>query len=167
MKAHHVPISPISHLFQVSRRPGFGFTLIELLTAISVIAILLSLLMAAVGRSRESAKQTAAKTDLVSMVAAVNAFYTDYGIYPIPPPVSGTGTQVTYTTDNSDLFYTLRAVSQGDNTGNALNTKETIYLDVPNVANPLLPRSGIYQAIWYEPWGRRPASPRPASTMCG
>jgi prepilin-type N-terminal cleavage/methylation domain-containing protein len=141
-------------------KPGQdAFTLIELLTVIAIIAVLMSLFMAVFSKVKESAKQASAKNDLVAIVGAVNSFYSDYGVYPITPPTSGSGTEVTFASDNSDLMYTLRGVAEGANTGNVLNPKVTVYLDVPGVKNPLSPKSGIFNGIWYDPWGPQPGKP--------
>jgi len=136
-----------------------AFTLIELLTVIAIIAVLMSLFSAVFSRAKESAKQASAKNDLVQIVAAVNNFYVDYGVYPITPQTSGTGTEVTFASDNSDLMYTLRGVAEGANAGNVLNPKETVYLDVPGVKNTLSPKSGIFNGIWYDPWGPQQGKP--------
>jgi prepilin-type N-terminal cleavage/methylation domain-containing protein len=136
-----------------------GFTIIELLTVIAVMAILMSLLMTVIGKAKTSAKQSSARNDLLNIVTAVRAYYADYGVYPIAPSVSGTGTEVTFASSNSDLVYTLCAIPQGANAANALNTRQSTYLDVPNVKNPLSPRSGICNGNWYDPWGPQPGKP--------
>jgi hypothetical protein len=56
-------------------------------------------------------------------------------------------------------MYTLRGVAGGANAGNVLNTKETVYLDVPGVKNTLSPKSGIFNGIWYDPWGPQAGKP--------
>src|SRR5438876_4675239 len=60
-----------------------AFTLIELLVVIAIIAILIGLLFPAFRAVQNQAKQTQAKNDLTQIVNAVNAFYTDYGKYPL------------------------------------------------------------------------------------
>ena len=60
-----------------------AFTLIELLVVIAIIAILVGLLFPAFKAVQNQARQTQAKNDLTQIVNAVNAFYTDYGKYPI------------------------------------------------------------------------------------
>src|SRR5213594_3515356 len=60
-----------------------AFTLIELLVVIAIIAILIGLLFPAFRAVQDQAKRTQAKSDLTQIVNAVNAFYTDYGRYPI------------------------------------------------------------------------------------
>src|SRR5437016_12106552 len=60
-----------------------AFTLMELLVVIAIIAILIGLLFPAFRAVQNQAKQTQAKNDLTQIVNAVNAFYTDYGRYPL------------------------------------------------------------------------------------
>ena len=60
-----------------------GFTLIELLVVITIIVILMGLLFPAFRGVQDQAKKTQAKNDLTQIVTAVNAFYTEYGKYPI------------------------------------------------------------------------------------
>src|SRR5437660_6143188 len=60
-----------------------AFTLIELLVVIAIIAILIGLLFPAFRAVQNQAKQTQAKNDLTQIVNAVNAYYTDYGKYPL------------------------------------------------------------------------------------
>ena len=60
-----------------------AFTLIELLVVIAIIAILVGLLFPAFKAVQNQARSTQAKNDLTQIVNAVNAFYTDYGKYPL------------------------------------------------------------------------------------
>jgi len=85
---------------QKSPDRSYAFTLIELLVVIAIIAILIGLLFPAFRAVQNQAKQTQAKNDLTQIVNAVNAYYTDYGKYPVV-------VDDTPITDNSDLFYTL------------------------------------------------------------
>src|SRR6476646_4188508 len=69
----------------VLQRPHHAnaFTLIELLVVIAIIAILVGLLFPAFKAVQNQAKRTQAKNDLTQIVNAVNAFYTEYGKYPL------------------------------------------------------------------------------------
>src|SRR5215471_18449060 len=67
-----------------------AFTLIELLAVIAIIAILVGLLFPAFKAVQNQARQTQAKNDLTQIVNSVNAFYTDYGRYPISGTVDTT-----------------------------------------------------------------------------
>ena len=97
-------------------RPPHAFTLIELLVVIAIIAILIGLFFPAFSAVQNQARKTQAKNDLTQIVTAVNAFYTEYGKYPLP---AGTTMDTTYGPgrrgSNKDLFYTLRAVALGAN----------------------------------------------------
>src|SRR5438105_14785427 len=92
------------------KTPGraFAFTLIELLVVIAIIAILIGLLFPAFKAVQNQARQTQAKNDLTQIVNAVNAFYTDYGKYPL----ATSGADVIYgpggTAANNALFNELQ-----------------------------------------------------------
>jgi prepilin-type N-terminal cleavage/methylation domain-containing protein/prepilin-type processing-associated H-X9-DG protein len=55
-----------------------GFTLIELLVVIAIIAVLLSILMPAMSKIKESARQTACKSNLKNVGLAVQMYLDDY-----------------------------------------------------------------------------------------
>src|SRR2546429_2713829 len=96
-----------------------AFTLIELLVVIAIIAILVGLLFPAFKAVQNQAKQTQAKNDLTQIVNAVNAFYTEYGKYPL-------ATDDSTITNTADLFYTLRAVASGANAGDVVNPRKIV-----------------------------------------
>jgi len=138
-----------------------AFTLIELLVVIAIIAILIGLLFPAFKAVQNQAKQTQAKNDLTQIVNAVNAFYTEYGRYPI----AGT-TDVTFgpggsPTTNQTLFTELRgcAAAAGSCPAAAtINTRQIVFISPPDVKNPNIPRSGIGTAAanlgqYFDPWG--------------
>src|SRR5947207_13108354 len=120
------------HALARSFRAG-GFTLIELLIVIGIIAILIGLLFPAFKGVQDQARRTQAKNDLTQIVTAVNAFYTEYGKYPLV-------TDDTPIANNSDLFYTLRAVASGANTGNAVNARQIVFISPPDVKDTTNPR---------------------------
>ena len=138
-----------------------AFTLIELLVVIAIIAILVGLLFPAFKAVQTQARNTQAKNDLTQIVNAVNAFYTDYGKYPIVTA----DTIITGTTgspnNNSDLFYSLRAIALGANQlvngVPAINPRSIPFISPPNVKNDtagsrkagVSPSDGKY----YDPWG--------------
>src|SRR5258705_12722494 len=93
-----------------------AFTLIELLVVIAIIIILAGLLFPAYQAVQNQAKRTQAKNDLTQIVTAVNAFYTEYGKYPL-------ATNDNTISNNEDLFYTLRAVASGANAGDVVNPR--------------------------------------------
>jgi prepilin-type N-terminal cleavage/methylation domain-containing protein len=139
-----------------------AFTLIELLVVIAIIAILVGLLFPAFNAVQNQARQTQAKNDLTQIVNAVNAFYTDYGKYPI----SGTS-DITYGpgggSTNNVLFNelqgcpatgTLPPTCSGFST---LNTRQIVFISPPAVKDPSNPKKGIGtttgQGQFFDPWG--------------
>ncbi len=139
-----------------------AFTLIELLVVIAIIAILVGLLFPAFKAVQNQARQTQAKNDLTQIVNAVNAFYTDYGKYPLP---TGTTGDFIYgpggnsnPPSNAELFYTLRGVNEGTmNLNNAANPRIIVFISPPYVKNETAGnrRSGVSNTdgSYYDPWG--------------
>jgi prepilin-type N-terminal cleavage/methylation domain-containing protein len=131
-----------------------AFTLIELLVVIAIIAILVGLLFPAFKAVQNQARQTQAKNDLTQIVNAVNAFYTDYGKYPL---VTADVTYGSTTIPNNDLFYTLRGVALGANAGDVANPRKIVFINPPNVKNDTAGnrRSGVSptDGNYYGPWG--------------
>ena len=131
-----------------------GFTLLELLVVIAIIVVLAGLLFPAVQSVLERAKKVQAKNDLTQIVTAVNAYYTEYGKFPIPTSIT-TETALSGS-DAADLFYTLRAIgsSGGANANNAQNARQIVFMTPPNVKDTSNPRSGIgSDGQFYDPWG--------------
>lgn len=60
----------------------YAFTLIELLVVISIIGILASLLLPALARVKEQAKEAATKLEMKSLVAAIHQYQADYSRLP-------------------------------------------------------------------------------------
>jgi prepilin-type N-terminal cleavage/methylation domain-containing protein len=118
-----------------------AFTIIELLVVILIIGILVGFSFAAFQGVLERAKKVQAKNDLTQIVTAVNAFYTEYGKYPLV-------TDDTPIANTADLFNTLRAVAS------AINPRAIVFISPPDVKNPANPRSGIgSDGQFYDPWG--------------
>jgi prepilin-type N-terminal cleavage/methylation domain-containing protein len=145
-------------------RPAHAFTLIELLVVIAIIAILAGLLFPAFKAVQNQARQTQAKNDLTQVVNAVNAFYTDYGRYPVAGTTETTfgpgGTPAT----NQTLFTELRGCTAAAGSCPAaatLNTRQIVFISPPDVKNSASPRSGIGIAggvggnigQYFDPWG--------------
>ncbi len=142
--AHHRP------------RHAPAFTLIELLVVIAIIAILVGLLFPAFKAVQNQARQTQAKNDLTQIVTAVNAFYTDYGKYPL---VTADTTYGPGGTANNVLFQVLRGL---DTTN---NPRQIVFINPPYVKTAANPRSGIATQVtaingiavavgdYVDPWG--------------
>ena len=64
-----------------------GFTLIELLVAISIIAIISTVLLANFNAARERSRDAQRKADLRNISTGLRIYYNDYGVY----PANGTG----------------------------------------------------------------------------
>jgi len=125
-----------------------AFTLIELLVVITIIIALLGMLFPVYNGVQDRARKVEAKNDLTQIVTAVNAYYTEYGKYPVATndiPLANTG----------DLFYTLRAIASGVNVSDAANPRRIVFISPPDAKDQASPRSGIKTADgqWYDPWG--------------
>ena len=140
------------------RNPPAAFTLIELLVVIAIIVVLVGLLFPAFKAVQNQARNTQAKNDLTQIVNAVNAFYTDYGKYPMS---TGADTSYGSVTANSNILYVLRAdpttINGNPNANNAVNTRQIVYIAPPYVKTDTAGnrRSGISptDGNYYGPWG--------------
>jgi prepilin-type N-terminal cleavage/methylation domain-containing protein len=139
----------------IDRRYSYSaFTLIELLVVIAIIAVLAGLAFPVFQSIQNSAKKTQAKNDVTQIVTAVNAFYTEYGKYPLPASATSDAA-ATYGSSNSNkaLFDELRGVI------NTLNTRQIVFLSPPEAKDPANPRSGIAGTSspkageYFDPWG--------------
>src|SRR6266481_5766023 len=104
-----------------------AFTLIELLVVIAIIAILIGLLFPAFRAVQDQAKRTQAKNDLTQIVNAVNAYYTDYGRYPL---VIADTTYGPAGAANNPLFSVLRAQDPTN------NPRQIVFINPPYVKTP-------------------------------
>jgi prepilin-type N-terminal cleavage/methylation domain-containing protein len=137
-----------------------AFTLIELLVVIAIIAILIGLLFPAFSAVQNQAKKTQAKNDLTQIVNAVNAFYTEYGKYPISTTIDTTFGPGGSPATNETLFTELRgctAVTGSCPAAATLNTRQIVFISPPDVKNAASPRSGIGTAAgntgrYFDPW---------------
>ncbi|MEO5722032.1 MAG: prepilin-type N-terminal cleavage/methylation domain-containing protein [Chthoniobacterales bacterium] len=127
-----------------------AFTLIELLVVISIIAVLMGLAFPAYQAVQNTAKKTQAKNDLVQIVTAVNAFYTEYGKYPLP--ANTTGEDYIYGAGNTSrtLFDALRGIDP------VLNPRQVEFIKPPDAKDKITPRGGmgIADGQFYDPWNK-------------
>jgi type II secretory pathway pseudopilin PulG len=127
-----------------------------LLVVIAIIAILIGLLFPAFSAVQNQARKTQAKNDLTQIVTAVNAFYTEYGKYPI----ATSGADVAFgpggTSTNDALLNELRACNATTPSCSAnatLNTRQIVFIS-PRVFGTATARSGIAgNGQYYDPWG--------------
>ena len=145
---------------KTSRRCALAFTLIELLVVIVIIAILMGLAFPAFQAVQNQAKKTQAKNDLVQIVTAVNAFYTEYGKYPVTD--ADQGTEKTFSGANKQLMDILRSIpgsdpAPTDATANKYNLRKIPFLQPPDVKSDTAGnrRSGVSatDGNYYDPWG--------------
>src|SRR5437870_9225566 len=123
---------------QKSSNRAVAFTLIELLVVIAIIAILIGLLFPAFSAVQDQAKRTQAKNDLTQIVNAVNAYYTEYGKYPL---AAGITTDTPFgpggnPTTNQNLFTELRgcaAITGSCPAIASINTRQIVFISPPDV----------------------------------
>ncbi len=80
-----------------------GFTIVELVVVIIVIAILATLGGLAWRTSREDAKNSQQKTDVIRLKNAVDKYYRDNGEYPIPTVTCATNSADNKVCNNGEL----------------------------------------------------------------
>src|SRR3954465_4016986 len=106
---------------KITRSRREGFTLIELLVVVVIIAVLMGLAFPVFQSVQNSAKKTQAKNDLVQMVTAVNAFYTEYGKYPTTA-ANQSSARIAANSANGTLIGELAA------TTTTMNTRQIVFL---------------------------------------
>jgi prepilin-type N-terminal cleavage/methylation domain-containing protein len=145
LAAHHNPTA-----MQKSPGQSSAFTLVELLVVIAIIAILIGLLFPAFRAVQNQAKQTQAKNDLTQIVNAVNAYYTDYGRYPL---VTADLIYGPAANPNNALFNELRGTAAATQ-----NPRQIVFISPPDVKNDTAGnrRSGVSPTTgqYYDPWGQ-------------
>jgi len=144
-------------------RRSLAFTLVELLTVIAIIAILMGLLFPAIGIVKDQARKAEAKTACAGIVAAVKAYNTEYGKYPVADAASTADLKVggSESALNSDLFYILRARAQGKNQtpAHTYNPRRISFFEAKSAtapsSNPSAFKGGIADTtgVFFDPWG--------------
>lgn len=139
-----------------------GFTLIELIVVILIIATLAALLMTGISSTFDHARKAQAKNDITQIVIAVNAYYAEYGRYPITVTSTttdsfvGTGTTPSGCTsygNNDVLFNVLRSYTGGSDSANvsALNPRQIVFFTPPIARST---KGGLASDNrYYDPWG--------------
>ncbi|MFN2508907.1 MAG: type II secretion system protein, partial [Chthoniobacterales bacterium] len=150
----HVKPAAEEEMVGMLRNGGYtsrGFTLIELLVVISIIAVLIGLAFPAYQGVQNAARKTQAKNDLVQIVTAVNAFYTEYGKYPTNAADDAAAKLGPGGSDSTGaLFNTLRGLPAA-----TLNPRQIVFMSPPEAADQTNSRNGINNADGqlYDPWG--------------
>ena len=126
-----------------------AFTLIELIVVILIIAVLISLAFPAFRGLQNQTKRAQARNDLTQIVTAVNAFYTEYGKYPLATADTIYGPAAA---SNAALFNELRATA-----AQTQNPRQIVFISPPDAKDPVKPRSGIGTSTgtgqFFDPWG--------------
>ncbi len=141
-----MPFSRANAEVEITREGAF--TLIELLVVIVIIGVLAGLSFPVYQSVQNSAKKTQAKNDITQIVTAVNAFYTEYGKYPIDSTVT-TDATATFggTPDSKNLFETLRGKTT------TLNTRQIVFISPPEDTNQVAPKGKIgSDGQFHDPW---------------
>ena len=129
-----------------------GFTLVELLVVIAVIAILMGLLFPVLSEIHEHTLRVQALNDEKLIVGAINAYYSEYGKYPVNP-ATNPGDAV-FSANNNAIFDVLRNMT-GTTVGNSFNSRGVVFLQVAYAQNQNQPAGGLQvsSGVWYDPWG--------------
>src|SRR5262249_28999361 len=147
--------------------PSAAFTLIEMIVVILIIATLAALMATAGSSTFDRARKAQAKNDVIQLVTAINAFYTEYGRYPVNitnaanDAFFGTGATPAGCTsygNNDVLLDVLRNNTDpsGPNlaTVTSLNPRQIAFLSPGGAKNTVPPRGGIaLDRRYYDPWG--------------
>ena len=101
--------------------------------------------------AQEASFKFFARSDERQIIAAIKAYYEEYGSFPVDPKASGV---VVFSTNNNLLFDALRDCT-GSNPGNALNPRDVTILRIPAAGNQNHPKFGLQTStgVWYDPWG--------------
>src|SRR5438094_5180407 len=149
-----------------NKRNPAAFTLIEMIVVMLIIATLTALFMGAATSVFDRARRTQAKNDVIQIATAVNAFYTEYGRYPVTVTSTatdaffGSGTTPAGCTSygsNDVLLNVLRNITSDPNAV-ALNPRQIVFLSPGGAKSTTPPRGGISQSAgsvgqYFDPWG--------------
>ena len=137
-----------------------------MIVVILIIATLTALFVGAASSTFDRARRAQAKNDVTQIVTAVNAFYTEYGRYPVtvtdPTKDAFFGSGATPAgcanyTSNGVLFNVLRNITTDPNAV-ALNPRQIVFLSPGGAKATTPPRGGISQSAgsvgqFFDPWG--------------
>ncbi len=125
-----------------------AFTLIELLVVIVIIAVLMGIAFPVFSTIQNQARKTQAKNDLTQIVTAVNAYYTEYGKYPLPSSASGDGYTVgDGTTSSKGVLDALRGLDLN------LNPRQVVFISPAEDKTQASPKGKMgTDDQFHDPW---------------
>jgi prepilin-type N-terminal cleavage/methylation domain-containing protein len=125
-----------------------AFTLIELLVVIVIIAVLMGIAFPVFSSIQNQARKTQAKNDVTQIVTAVNAYYTEYGKYPIPSTATSDGYTVgDGTTSSKAVFDALRGLDI------TLNPRQIIFISPAEDKTQASPKGKMgSDDQFHDPW---------------
>ena len=125
-----------------------GFTLIEMLVVIAIIAVLVALLIPAVGKARQAAARTRAKHQIMDIMQAFTAYYDEYKRWPTGLTGYDNGRDIEYNTTGIQMETNVVVMLGGANVKN-MNPKRIPFLQLePGALNEL----GQYVDPWGNPY---------------
>ena len=144
----------------ISRQPlrNAGMTLLEVLAVIAIIAILISILVPAIARSKIKAKVGMAKVDCATISTAIKSYYNDYGRYPVRKgqKANTPGGDLSYDVSppNSDAVVTLIDDTELNdvNKNHRANYKKTRYFE-PKLTDNLEEQGIGPDGVFRDPFG--------------
>jgi len=138
-----------------NQRSVAAFTLIEMTVVILIIATLAAALLTATSGMFDRARKVQAKNDLTQLVTAINAFYTEYGQYPVAAQSGVDSADYVGGDDDNgaNVIDTLRVPIPS--TPPLLNPRGIVFLNVLTAKSTTTPISGVgtTRHAWYDPWG--------------
>jgi prepilin-type N-terminal cleavage/methylation domain-containing protein len=145
------PIQPFSFSASSTR----AFTLIEMIVVMLIIATLAALVTTAGSSMFDRARKAQAKNDLTQLVTAINAFYTEYGQYPVAAQSAADSADYVGANDanGAAVIDILRVPTPSSPP--ALNPRGIVFLNVLTAKSSTKPVSGVGTTIHalYDPWG--------------
>ncbi|MGD9873072.1 MAG: type II secretion system protein [Kiritimatiellia bacterium] len=126
-----------------------GFTLIELLVVITIIGILMSILLPAVGAAFKKAKESRVNTEVRAIEAAVKAYLQEYGKFPMQTDSNGDKAYLDSAPTHKDLISVLRGQDVKDKSGKSANAKGILFLEVSEKS---LGTEGTKEGKFLDPW---------------